>query len=947
MLRLLSLRLSRLAPAAPRRLASSASSAAAAAAPPQRLVQALAANLRGGACDVEDLCVAFGVPPAARAPLARAAGLRALVVVKVGGDIITRELPTLVASLQSLLALGLFPVVVHGGGPQLNDELARAGVKPEYIGGHRVTDAATMRVAQRVFEAANAQLAAALEEAGVAAQPLVGGVFGAEVAPGSRLGLVGEVNRVFAERVEAAVAAGRVPVLTSLGVSAAGAALNINADVAARELAVALRPLKVVFISAGGGWREEGRLVESIDLARDFARMEARDYSGRQGTLLKLREVKLITDRLPAAASVTISSAAGLAAQLLPHRGPGTHVRRGVRLTRAGSAGALDSVRLEALLRACGAPPLPAPADVLAIFVSDEYSSCAVVVRPPAPASARGGAAAAAAPMPRLHAMACSPLAMAEGAEPALWARLREDFPALCWLAPPSRDTAEACAEVAARGAEHVPRAFPPLSVNRSAQHAAGGSIPLPPRQATGGAAAAAAAAPRGVAMWYGAGAERAVEVVAAVTAAAEAAEAAEAAAAAAFEMRAAAGGLAPAATLSGSSSSSPTSSSTSAAVTGPRDVRVGLLGARGFVGRELLRLIARHPRLQVVCASSRALAGQGVAEALGVPEAAAACAPGLDFVDVGPAQLRSGAHAPVDVWVLALPNGLAAAHAAAVDARAAEAGVRAPLLIDLSADMRFDACAPGGGWVYGLPERKGARAALRSARRIANPGCYATGAQVALMPLVAAATAVAGSGDSALPPPPFELDPTQRPTVFGVSGFSGAGTTPSDKNDPQRLRDNLLPYALVGHLHEREVATHCGLLARGGPAGAPGVAFMPHVAPFFQGISLTTSVQLRPRGAAALRVEDVQRHFERFYAGERLVRVLPAGAMPDVREHEERFAHGVTVGGFTLDAESGRLALVSCVDNLLKGAATQAVQNLNLALGFENEYEGIPTAGV
>ena len=278
--------------------------------------------------------------------------------------------------------------------------------------------------------------------------------------------------------------------------------------------------------------------------------------------------------------------------------------------------------------------------------------------------------------------------------------------------------------------------------------------------------------------MWYGAGAERAVEVVAAVTAAAEVAEAPAAAAAAAVEVRAAAGGLAPAPLSAGSSSSSPSSSTpTSVAVAGPRDVRVGLLGARGFVGRELLRLIARHPRLQVVCASARALAGQGVADALGVPEAAAACAPGLDFVDVGPAQLRSGAHAPVDVWVLALPNGLAAAHAAAVDARAAEVGVRAPLLIDLSADMRFDACAPGGGWVYGLPERKGARAALRSARRIANPGCYATGAQAALMPLLGA-----GAGG-------LRWDAAAKPHIFGVSGYSGAGTTPSDKNDPERLR--------------------------------------------------------------------------------------------------------------------------------------------------------------
>ena len=866
--------------------------AAAAAAPApasRRLVQALAATLRGGAADVEDLALTFGLSPAASAPLARA-GVRPLCVVKVGGEVITKDLPALVASLQAQIALGLFPVVVHGGGPQLNDELARAGVSPEYIGGHRVTDAATMAVAKRVFEAANGELARALEAAGVPTQRFLGGVFGAEVRD-ERLGLVGEVQRVAHAGVDAAIAAGRVPVLTSLGLSGAGATLNINADVAARELAVALRPLKVVFISAGGGWREEGRVVDEIDMARDFARMEARDYTGRQGTLLKLREVKLITDRLPAASSVTIASASALAAQLLPHRGPGTHIRRGQRINRFASLGALDATRLDALLRVCGAPRPAAGADIVAVYVTDEYSACAIVSRPPQ-TSASGGPP----PLPLLQTMVCQPLAVAEGVERALWAALREDFTALAWLAPPSRETSAALAEVEARGADHAAAAFPPLSFNRSLRHASGGVVPV-------GSGTA------GAAMWYGAGAERAAEIVAAVHASA----------------------AVPPPPPPPPPAGSAASAASVAAPTGAsaRDIRVGLLGARGFVGRELLRLVARHPRLQVVCASSRALVGQDVAGALGVPEARDACAPGLAFVDVGPAELASGAHAPVDAWVLALPNGLAAAHADAVEARARALGAPAPLLVDLSADMRFTE-----RWTYGLPERKGARERLRVARRIANPGCYATGAQVALMPLVVGVGAELGLA--------LEWDPAQRPCVFGVSGYSGAGTTPSDKNDPTRLRDNLLPYALVGHLHEREIATHCGLLRQ---PGGLGVGFMPHVAPFFQGISLTVTGQLRSAGGGGWRsgaatAADLQRHFERFYAGERLVRV--SRGMPDVREHEERFAHGVTVGGFTLDAASGRLALVACIDNLLKGAATQAVQNINLACGLD-EFAGIP----
>ncbi len=131
-----------------------------------------------------------------------------------------------------------------------------------------------------------------------------------------------------------------------------------------------------------------------------------------------------------------------------------------------------------------------------------------------------------------------------------------------------------------------------------------------------------------------------------------------------------------------------------------------------------------------------------------------------------------------------------------------------------------------------------------------------------------------------------------------------------------------------------------CGLGARTGTAktlGAGGVAFMPHVAPFFQGIHLTVTGHVSRDTTAA----EVAARFSDFYSGERLVRVLPAAATPDVARDGSR-RHGVTLGGFTYDAASRRVALVSCIDNLLKGAATQAIQNMNLALGL-NEYDGIP----
>ena len=846
------------------------------------LVRSLAANLRSAA-DVEDLVMTWGAPNPSLAP---AGPVRPLVVVKVGGEVITKDLPALVSSLRFLRDFGLLPVVVHGGGPQLNDELAKAGVAPQYIGGHRVTDAPTMKVAQRVFEGANHELAAGLRAAGLPAAQFLGGVFRAEVAR-PELGLVGEIRRVDAAGVDAAIARGEIPVLTSVGLSGEGAPLNINADVAARELAIALQPMRVVFISAGGGWKEEGAVIDELNMARDYARFAARDYTGRQGTLLKLNEMKCITDALPAASSVTITSAAALGAQLLPQKGPGTQIRAGAALTRFDSPGAADAGRLAALLDATGAGAVAALLRGATVYATADYSAAAVVLP----------AAAGAPPtLPRrLAALVATAPALAAGAEGALWAALRADFPRLRWLAPPSMSPAAGAAALNAAGpCNTAPLVFPPLSETRSGAWAEG-SVAL---------------GQKGRGMWWGAAA--AGDVAAVVEALAADAEVVGVGAAAAAAAAAPPPPPAPRPVAPGDS--------------GRRGVRLGLLGARGFVGREFLRLVAGHPSLTVACASSRALVGQGVAAALGVPEAAAALSdPLLAFSDVGPEQLAAGAHPPVDAWVLALPNGLCAAHAAAIEAGAAKRGeARAPLMLDLSADMRF--CASGGrgpgGWAYGLPERPGARAALAAARRIANPGCYATGAQLALLPLLA------GAGG------PFAWDAAHKPHVFGVSGYSGAGTTPSDKNDPDRLRDNLMAYSLVNHIHEREVGWHCGLGARTGGekgAGAGGVAFMPHVAPFFQGIHLTVTGHLAPGGGTPS-ADAIAARFAEFYAGERLVQVLGKDT-PDVARHGSG-KQGVTLGGFTYDPATRRVALVSCIDNLLKGAATQALQNINLAMG-------------
>jgi N-acetyl-gamma-glutamyl-phosphate reductase len=310
---------------------------------------------------------------------------------------------------------------------------------------------------------------------------------------------------------------------------------------------------------------------------------------------------------------------------------------------------------------------------------------------------------------------------------------------------------------------------------------------------------------------------------------------------------------------------------------------RIGIVGARGHTGAELIRLVAAHPHLELAYVSSRELDGQRVdahvAEYQGdlrYSSPAHADLPGLD----------------ADVVVLALPNGKASVCVEAFDAAGKD-----PVIVDLSADYRFDS-----RWYYGLPELT--RDKWRGEKRISNPGCYATAIQLSIAPL-----------KDLLAAPPVS---------FGVSGYSGAGTTPSDKNNPEKLRDNLMPYSLTGHTHEKEASRHLGIP----------VEFMPHVAPHFRGLTVTTNLYLaRPQ-----KREDVLARFQHAYGQEKLVRVL------DEAPWVSRIAgkHHAEIGGFAMSDDGKRVVVVATLDNLLKGAATQAMQNVNRAIGVD-EYTSIP----
>jgi N-acetyl-gamma-glutamyl-phosphate reductase len=301
---------------------------------------------------------------------------------------------------------------------------------------------------------------------------------------------------------------------------------------------------------------------------------------------------------------------------------------------------------------------------------------------------------------------------------------------------------------------------------------------------------------------------------------------------------------------------------------------RIGVIGARGHAGSELLRILNRHPDVKVVLAGSRELSGTPVPEV-----------DGLTFESLGP---EAVAERDLDALFLALPDGVGGPWSAAIPDDT--------VIVDISADHRFD-----DEWVYGLPELH--RDKISGARRIANPGCYATALQLVIAP--------------------FLEDLHGVPTVFGVSGYSGAGTTPSPRNDRENLKDNLIPYKLTGHNHEREGTHHLGQTVR----------FMPHVHPAFRGLLVTTHMPL----AEPMTVEEASARLTAAYASEPLVDVQED--IPTLRDGTELV--GVLIGGVTVSEDGLGLIVVAAEDNLLKGAAVQAAQNMNLALGLP-ETEGI-----
>lgn len=344
--------------------------------------------------------------------------------VKVGGGILRDHLDELTSALAFLHRLGLIPVVLHGAGPQLDQALADAGIETERRDGLRVTSEAVMAVARPLMYKENLRLVEALEEKGIRARGIQHGVFQCGYLDQENLGLVGEVEEVELSAVESAVRSGAVPVLTCLGESPSGQVLNINADIATRELVWKLRPHKVIFLSPTGGLLDrQDRIISAVSLTNDYEALMQQPWL-HSGMRLKLQQINEMLQRLPDDTSVSITSAAHLTRELFTYRGAGTLVRKGeaINVFDNPDAGTLATVRnlveqsFQRTLRNDWFEQLSEPL----VLLSETGRAAAIMTR-----GVDG--------LPYLDKFIVTSQAQGEGLGAAIWQVVRARFPALYW----------------------------------------------------------------------------------------------------------------------------------------------------------------------------------------------------------------------------------------------------------------------------------------------------------------------------------------------------------------------------------------------------------------------------------------------------------------------------------------------------------------------------------
>lgn len=252
-------------------------------------------------------------------------------IIKVGGAILRDDIDNLISSLSFLQQVGLTPIVMHGAGPQLDDELKQENISPQFIEGKRVTNTEVLKVARKVFISENHKLVNALKNSGVDAASFYSGIFECEL-DNETLGLVGSIKSVHDHDLIESVRNGAIPVVSPLGETGQGQIVNINADIATLALAKTIEPYKVVFLTGTGGILDANqKLIPAISLENDYEYLMEKNWL-HSGMKLKLQQIHQLLNSVSSATSVSITKPGLLAKELFTDRGSGTLVNKGEKI---------------------------------------------------------------------------------------------------------------------------------------------------------------------------------------------------------------------------------------------------------------------------------------------------------------------------------------------------------------------------------------------------------------------------------------------------------------------------------------------------------------------------------------------------------------------------------------------------------------------------------------
>jgi acetylglutamate kinase len=295
------------------------------------------------------------------------------------------------------------------------------------VDGLRVTDAAGLAIVRQVSQQENLRLVEALQAQGVRATSITSGVFECDFLNKRKYGLVGKVDAVHVASIQAAIKVGSIPVIASLGETAGGQILNVNADWAANDLVKTLQPYKIIFLTGTGGLLDaDGAMISSINLSTDFEALMAADWVNG-GMRLKIQQIHDLLKKLPLSSSVSITRPAELAKELFTHRGSGTMLRLGEKIVRATQWKELDLKRLRALIESgFGRKLMPdyfRKTPLHRAYVTQHYRAALII-------TLEDG-------VPHLDKFAVANDAQGEGLGAAAWTQMRVEVPRLFWRARP------------------------------------------------------------------------------------------------------------------------------------------------------------------------------------------------------------------------------------------------------------------------------------------------------------------------------------------------------------------------------------------------------------------------------------------------------------------------------------------------------------------------------